>query len=99
MPAKYPTSIHWKSTKNDLRVKLQDEKQKAADTEIENRVVDKVVENASMEIADQMVDEEVNGMLNDYVRRLESQGISFKQYAEITGMTAEKIGEQMKPRL
>ena len=64
--------------KNDLRVKLQDEKQKAADTEIENRVVDKVVENASMEIADQMVDEEVNGMLNDYARRLESQGISFK---------------------
>ena len=51
-----------------------------------------------MEIADQMVDEEVNGMLNDYVRRLESQGISFKQYAEITGMTAEKIGEQMKPQ-
>ena len=45
-----------------------------------------------------MVDEEVNGMLNDYVRRLESQGISFKQYAEITGMTAEKIGEQMKPQ-
>ena len=84
--------------KNDLRVKLQDEKQKAADTEIENRVVDKVVENASMEIADQMVDEEVNSMLNDYVRRLESQGISFKQYAEITGMTAEKIGEQMKPQ-
>ena len=84
--------------KNDLRVKLQDEKQKAADTEIENRVVDKVVENASMEIADQMVDEEVNGMLNDYARRLESQGISFKQYAEITGMTAEKIGEQMKPQ-
>ena len=60
--------------------------------------MDKVVENASMEIADQMVDEEVNGMLNDYVRRLESQGISFKQYAEITGMTAEKIGEQMKPQ-
>ena len=52
--------------------------------------MDKVVENASMEIADQMVDEEVNGMLNDYVRRLESQGISFKQYAEITGMTAER---------
>ena len=45
-----------------------------------------------------MVDEEVNGMFNDYVRRLESQGISFKQYAEITGMTAEKIGEQMKPQ-
>ena len=84
--------------KNDLREKLLAEKQKAAATENENRVVEKVVENASMEIADQMVDEEVNGMVNDYVRRLESQGISFKQYAEITGMDAKKIGDQMRPQ-
>lgn len=84
--------------KKDLQEKLLKEKQTAAATANENRVVDKVVENASMEIPDQMVDEEVNGMLNDYARRLESQGISFKQYVEITGMTAEKIGEQMKPQ-
>ena len=84
--------------KNDLREKLLAEKQKAAATENENRVVEKVVENASMEIADQMVDEEVNGMVNDYVRRLESQGISFKQYAEITGMDAKKIGDQIRPQ-
>lgn len=84
--------------RNDLREKLVSEKQKAAATENENRVVEKVVENASMEIPEQMVEEEVNGMINDYARRLESQGISFKQYVEITGMTPEKIGEQMKPQ-
>lgn len=83
--------------KNDLKEKLLKEKQTAAATENENRVVDKVVENASMEIPDQMIDEQVNSMINDYARRLESQGISFKQYAEITGMTAEKLGEQMRP--
>lgn len=84
--------------RKDIQEKLLKEKQKAAATENENRVVEKVVENAAMEIPDQMVDEEVNGMLNDYARRLESQGISFKKYVEITGMTADKIGEQMKPQ-
>lgn len=84
--------------KKDLTEKLQAEKIEAAKTADEDKVVDKVIENATMEIPDQMVEEQVNGMVNDYARRLESQGISFKQYVEITGMTAEKIGEQMKPQ-
>ena len=84
--------------KKDLTEKLQAEKIEAAKTADEDKVVAKVIENATMEIPDQMVEEQVNGMVNGYARRLESQGISFKQYVEITGMTAEKIGEQMKPQ-
>ena len=84
--------------KKDLTEKLQAEKIEAAKTADEDKVVAKVIENATMEIPDQMVEEQVNGMVDDYARRLESQGISFKQYVEITGMTAEKIGEQMKPQ-
>ena len=84
--------------KKDLTEKLQAEKIEAAKTADEDKVVAKVIENATMEIPDQMVEEQVNGMVNDYARRLESQGISFKQYVEITGMTAEKIGGQMKPQ-
>ena len=84
--------------KKDLTEKLQAEKVEAAKTADEDKVVAKVIENATMESPDQMVEEQVNGMVNDYARRLESQGISFKQYVEITGMTAEKIGEQMKPQ-
>ena len=84
--------------KKDLTEKLQAEKIEAAKTADEDKVVAKVIENATMEIPDQMVEEQVNGMVNDYARRLESQGISFKQYVEITGMTVEKIGEQMKPQ-
>lgn len=84
--------------RNDLRDKLLKEKQKAAATENENRVVDKVVENAAMEIPDQMIDEQLNGMINDYARRMESQGLSFEQYMQYTGMTIDKIAEQMRPQ-
>ena len=50
-----------------------------------------------MELPDQMVDEEATGMLNEYARRLRSQGLELEQYMELTGMTVEKFGEQMKP--
>lgn len=83
--------------KKSLSEKLAAEKQEAAKTEIENRVVDKAVENATMEIPEQMVEEQVNNMLNDYARRMESQGIPMDQYMQITGMTAEKLAEQMRP--
>lgn len=84
--------------RNDLKENLLKEKQKAAATENENRVVDKVVENATMEIPDQMLNEQINGMINDYARRMESQGLSFEQYMQYTGMTVDKIAEQMKPQ-
>lgn len=84
--------------KKDLREKLAKEKEEAAKTANENKVVDKVVENASMELPELMVQDQVNEMINNYARRLESQGISFEEYSKITGMTPAKIGEQLKPQ-
>ncbi len=83
--------------KNSLREKLLKEKQTAAAAANEDHVIEKVIENASMEIPDQMIDEEVTGMINEYARRLRSQGLELEQYMELTGMTVEKFGEQMKP--
>ena len=83
--------------KNNIALKLKAEKEKFAATELENRVVDKAVENATMEIPEMMIDEQVNNMINDYANRLQSQGISFQQFMEITGQKIEDIAEQMKP--
>ncbi|HJA70553.1 MAG TPA: trigger factor [Candidatus Lachnoclostridium stercoravium] len=84
--------------KEDLMKKMLDTKQKQAETENENRVVDKVVENATMEIPDAMVDTQVRNMINDYGRRMQSQGVSLDDYMKYTGMTMETLGEQMKPQ-
>lgn len=75
--------------KADVRAKLAEKKDRAAATENENRVVDKVVANASMELPDAMVENEVMNMLQDTARRMQSQGMSFDQYMKFTGM---KIG-------
>ena len=84
--------------KSDIRAKLAETKQQQATTENENNVVEKVVENAAMEIPDAMIDEQVREMINDYARRMQSQGISLEQYMQFTGMTIEKLQEQSRPQ-
>ena len=84
--------------KNDVKAKLSLPKQKEAATENENHVVDKVVENATMDIPEPMIESQVNNMVNDYARRMQSQGLSLEQYMQFTGMTIDTLKEQMKPQ-
>ncbi len=84
--------------KNDVKAKLSSTKQKEAATENENHVVDKVVENATMDIPEPMIESQVNNMVNDYARRMQSQGLSLEQYMQFTGMTIDTLKEQMKPQ-
>lgn len=83
--------------KEDIKKNLTEKKEKEAKTAKENAVVAKVVENATMEIPDPMVDGQVRQMADDFARRIQSQGLSVEQYFQFTGMTAEKLFEQMRP--
>lgn len=84
--------------KADLKAKLAESKEKAANTENENRVVAKVVENATMEIPEPMIESQVQNMINDYARRMQSQGLSLDQYMKFTGMTLKDLQDQTKPQ-
>ena len=84
--------------KADLKAKLAESKEKAANTENENRVVAKVVENATMEIPEAMIDTQVENMVDDFARRIQSQGLSMEQYMQFTGATVDSLKEQMKPQ-
>ena len=82
--------------KADLQKKLTETKEKQASAENENKVVQKVVDNATMDIPAPMVDQQVTNMINDYARRMQSQGLSLDQYLQFTGTTLLK--EQMQPQ-
>ena len=84
--------------KEDVKNKLAETKQAQATAENGNNVVQKVVDNAQMDIPAPMVDEQVRNMIEDYARRLQSQGISFDQYLQFTGSTIEQLQEQMRPQ-
>ena len=75
-----------------------EQKEKEAKAAKEAAVVAKVVENATMEIPDAMVDTQVRNMADDFARRIQSQGLTVDQYFQFTGMTADKMMEDMKPQ-
>lgn len=83
--------------KKDLKKTIKEEKEKQAAAANENAVVAKVVENASMDIPAPMVEMQVEQMYYEYQMRLQQQGIPMDQYLQITGLTKEKLEEQMKP--
>ncbi len=84
--------------KEDIKKNLTEKKEREARTEKENAAVDKVIENAQMEIPDAMVDTQVRQMINDFASRMQSQGLTMEQYFQFTGMTVEKMQEEMKPQ-
>lgn len=84
--------------KDDIKAKLLEKKQKDAATDNENRVIDKVVAGAKMEIPDAMAEDQLRSMVQDYSRRMQSQGMSLEQYMQYTGMTMEQMQDQMRPQ-
>ena len=79
--------------KADVKAKLAETKQQQATTENENNVVQKVVDNAAMDIPEPMIDLQVRNMIEDYAHRMQSQGISLEQYMQFTGSTMEQMQE------
>jgi trigger factor len=83
--------------KADLRKTLTERKEKDAKAKKQSAVIAKIVENATMEIPDAMIDSQVRNMAEDFARRMQSQGLTMEQYFQFTGMDYNKMKEQMKP--
>ena len=84
--------------REDVKKNLTEKKEKEARAAKENAAVDKAIENAEMEIPDAMINTQVRQMMNDFASRMQSQGLTMEQYFQFTGMTAEKMQEEMKPQ-
>ena len=82
--------------KDDLKKKIAERKESEAKAKKESEAIEKVVEAAKMDIPQAMIDTQVNRMLEDFAMRLQQQGLSVEQYFQYTGMTADKIKEEMK---
>lgn len=83
--------------KKDVERKLAEKKEIEANSKNEDAVVAKVVENASMEIPDKMIDAQAENMVQDMARRMQSQGLSLDMYLKYTGMTVGQMKEQARP--
>lgn len=84
--------------KEDIKAKLAKTKEEDAKRAKEDAVVDKIIANASMEIPEPMIASQMKQMVEDFGRRMQSQGLSLEQYFQFTGLDAAKLEDQMRPQ-
>ena len=84
--------------KEHVKTNLEDKKANEAKRAKEDAAVDKVIENAQMDIPEAMLMTQCRQMLDDFSRRMQSQGLSMDQYFQFTGQSMDKMMEDMKPQ-
>lgn len=84
--------------KADLEAKLKEQKEAEGKRKQEDEAVEKAVANASFEIPEAMITTNISQMKDDFSRRMRSQGLTMEQYYQFTGMTEEKMDEEMRPQ-
>ncbi len=82
--------------KADIRQTLEDRKKAAARTKKEDEAVKALVEDSRIEIPQPMIDTEADELIRGYDNRMRSQGLGLKQYLQYTGMTIDKLRDDMK---
>lgn len=84
--------------KEDVKKNLLEKREKDVKNAKEDAVVDAIIENASMDIPDAMVETQQRQMIQEFAQNIQAQGLSIDQYFQFTGLTAEKMMEQVKPQ-
>lgn len=84
--------------KADVEKKIRERKEGVAKREREDKAVDAVIANAQMDIPEAMIQNQIQQLMNDFVQRMQAQGLSIDQYYQFTGLDQAKIQEQMRPQ-
>ena len=82
--------------KDSIRKKLEEKAENKAKQEMENAVIEKVCENAQVDIPDAMIQNQIDRMVNDFAQRLQYQGMNLETYFQYTGGSMEAMRESFK---
>ena len=83
--------------KKDLGEKLRQRRQTDADRDYENALMEQVCDNMQVELPDAMVDYRTDEMVQDFARRISTQGIPFEEYMKYMGTDVNVMKTQMRP--
>lgn len=86
-----------KEYKEDVKAKLLESKETESKNDIDNQIIDKVNGLLEAEIPEAMFENKVNDDINDFARRLQSQGLDMKTYMQYTGLDNEKFKKEFRP--
>ncbi|MBE6805565.1 MAG: trigger factor [Ruminococcaceae bacterium] len=84
--------------KKDLKAKALERKKKAAEEQVENAIVDKIVEGMTAEIPEAMITNRVKQMVQDFAYRLQMQGMNLETYIKYTGSDMAEFEKTFRPQ-
>lgn len=84
--------------KEDVKKNLAEKKASAAKSKKESEVIEAIVNDSKMEIPEAMIETKQRQMVDDFAQRMQMQGLSMEQYFQFTGLTQEKMLEQVRPQ-
>lgn len=84
--------------KADIKKHMQETLDQHINQENENRLINKVVENASVEIPQVLVERQLDMFIRDLEMRLSYQGMRLDDYCKFTNTTKESLRENYKPQ-
>ncbi len=79
-----------------LREDLAQRKQAAYDAEYLDKMLDAILEQATLKYPPQVVDEEVESRLNEHRQKAESRGQSWEEYLEANGTDEESLKAEIR---
>ena len=82
--------------REDIKNTLTKQREQAEEDRVNDLLVSTVADNATVEIPEEMVEEELNQMFQEFEQRLAQQGLNFELYSQILNQTEEDIKEQMR---
>lgn len=83
--------------KEDIKKSLAETKEKNARREQEDEAVEKIVADSKMDIPEAMIEHQIDNEIREMSQSMRYQGLSFDQYLKFTGMTMDKMREQIRP--
>lgn len=82
--------------KADIKSSMERNAQEAAKAEMENKLIEKISENAKVDIPDVMVERQLDTMMRDFDFQLRFQGMDLERYVNIIGMSMDDFRAQYK---
>lgn len=84
--------------KESIKKDLAEKKAEDAKNQREREAIEAVIADAKMDIPEAMITTTQRQMMDEFAQRIQSQGISFDQYLQLTGASADQMMEQVKPQ-
>lgn len=82
--------------KADIKARLTSQKEASFKAEVENKAIQKAVDNAQLTVPNNMIEDQVDRSIKEFEMRMRSQGLELAQYLQFTGMDMDKFRENFR---